>query len=204
MSLSVRYTTLLILLSSSVARAAVTETRYLSGHGKDDPVQWQFTCDKGQNSGKVSSISVPSNWELQGFGIYKRTFTTPVKWADKAVFIDFEGVMTDAQVKINGQSAGPLHQGGYYAFKYDVTTLLKPAGQQNEIQVDVDDDSSNESVNHAERRGDFWNYGGIFRPVYLEAVPKTFVDHVAINARSRCQARRYPQDVLQSQHRAIC
>ena len=48
--------------------------------------------------------------------------------------------------------------------------------------MDVDDDSMDESVNHAERRGDFWNYAGIFRPVYLEAVPKTFVDHLAINA----------------------
>ena len=168
--------------------------------GKDDPVKWEFKCDKGQNADKWSTIGVPSNWELQGFGIYtygrvtpaggwprvhgiyRRTFTTPANWRDKAVFVKFEGVMTDTQVTINGQSAGPMHQGGYYAFKYDITSLLKPAGQQNEIQVDVDDDSMNESVNRAERRGDFWNYGGIFRPVYLEAVPKTFVDHLAINA----------------------
>ena len=200
MTLSCWCLALLFFLSFPVARAAVTETQYLSGHGKDDVIQWQFTCDKGQNSGKVSSIGVPSNWELQGFGlytygrvkpeggfprvhgIYKRAFTTPVRWSDKTVFIDFEGVMTDAQVKVNGQSAGLLHQGGYYAFKYDITSLLKPAGQQNEIQVDVDDESRDESVNHAERRGDFWNYGGIFRPVYLEAVPKTFIDHLAVNA----------------------
>jgi hypothetical protein len=190
----------LVLLLASVARAAETETQYLSGLGKDDPVKWEFKCDKGQNADKWSTIGVPSNWELQGFGIYtygrvtpsggwprvhgiyRRTFTTPANWRDKAVFVKFEGVMTDTQVTINGQSAGPMHQGGYYAFKYDITSLLKPAGQQNEIQVDVDDDSMNESVNHAERRGDFWNYGGIFRPVYLEAVPKTFVDHMAINA----------------------
>lgn len=197
---SVCYAALLVLLLASVARAAETEIQYLSGLGKDDPVEWEFKCDKGQNADKWSTIAVPSNWELQGFGIYtygrvkpadgfprvhgiyKRTFTTPSTWRDKTVFIDFEGVMTDTQVTINGQSAGPTHQGGYYAFKYDITSLLKPAGQQNKIQVDVDDDSMNESVNHAERRGDFWNYGGIFRPVYLEAVPKTFVDHLAINA----------------------
>ena len=185
---------------ASAARAAETETQYLSGLGKDDPVKWQFISDKGQNAGKWSTIGVPSNWELQGFGIYtygrvtppggwprvhgtfKRTFTTPATWRDKTVFVKFEGVMTDTRVTINGQSAGPVHQGGYYAFNYDITSLLKPAGQQNEIQVDVDDDSMNESVNHAERRGDFWNYGGIFRPVYLEAVPMTFVDHLAINA----------------------
>jgi hypothetical protein len=197
---SVRYIALLILLLSSVARAAETEVQYLSGVGKDDPVKWEFKADNGQNANKWSTIGVPSNWELQGFGIYtygrvtpqggfphvhgiyRRSFTTPANWRDKTVFIDFEGVMTDTQVTINGQSAGPMHQGGYYAFKYNITSLLKPAGQNNEIQVDVDDESANASVNHAERRGDFWNYGGIFRPVYLEAVPKTFIDHLAVNA----------------------
>jgi hypothetical protein len=195
-----RYAALLMVLLASVAKAAETETQYLSGLGKDDPVSWQIMCENGANANKWTAIGVPSNWELQGFGIYtygrvappggfprvhctyKRSFTTPVSWRGKAVFIDFEGVMTDTQVTINGQSAGPLHQGGYYAFKYDITGLLKPAGQPNEVQVDIDDESSNQSVNHAERRGDFWNYGGIFRPVYLEAVPKTFIDHLAINA----------------------
>ncbi len=195
-----RYVFLLILLLTSVANAAETETQYLSGLGKDDPVKWQFICDQGQNANKWSTIGVPSNWELQGFGvyeygrvtptggwprvhgIYKRAFTTPASWREKSVFVKFEGVMTDTRVTINGRLAGPVHQGGYYAFKYNVTSLLKPAGQQNEIQVDVDDDSMNESVNHAERRGDYWNYGGIFRPVYLEAVPKAFIDRVAINA----------------------
>ncbi len=198
---SVRYSALLVLLLlASTARAAETETQYLSGLGKDDPIKWEFMCDKGQNANKWSTIGVPSNWQLQGFGlyeygrpvpaggwprvhgIYKRTFITPATWRDKAVFVKFEGVMTDATVTINGQSAGPVHQGGYYAFKYDITSLLKAAGQKNEIQVDVDDDSMNNSVNNAERRADYWNYSGIFRPVYLEAVPKTFIDHLAISA----------------------
>jgi hypothetical protein len=190
----------LLLLVASSAKAVETKTQYLSGLGKDDPVAWQIKCDNGPNANKWSTIGVPSNWELQGFGVYtygrvphpegwphvhctyKRSFTTPATWRDDTVFLHFEGVMTDTRVTINGQSAGPAHQGGYYAFRYDITPLLKPAGQPNEIQVDVDDESSNESVNHAERRGDFWNYGGIFRPVYLDAVPQTFIDHVAINA----------------------
>ena len=195
-----RLAVLMILVFASAARAADTETQYLSGLGKDDPVQWQIFCDTGANANKWSTIDVPSNWELQGFGVYsygrvkprggwpwvhctyKRTFTTPATWQEKAVFVHFEGVMTDTKVTVNGRQAGPVHQGGYYAFQYNITRLLKPAGQENEIQVDVDDDSSNESVNHAERRGDFWNYGGIFRPVYLEAVPDTFIDHLAIDA----------------------
>ena len=37
-------------------------------------------------------------------------------------------------------------------------------------------------MNHAERRGDYWNYGGIFRPVYLEAVPIIYIEHLTLNA----------------------
>ncbi len=198
-----RCAALLILLIAVAARAAETETQYLSGLGKDDPVSWQILCDNGRNAHQWSTIGVPSNWELQGFGTYtygrvtpsggwprvhcsyKRSFTTPATWRNKAVLVHFEGVMTDTRVSINGQSAGPMHQGGYYAFEYEITRLLKPAGEPNEIVVDVDDESSNESVNHAERRGDFWNYGGIFRPVSLRAVPKTYIRHLAINATSQ-------------------
>jgi hypothetical protein len=147
------YAVLFILLLASVGRAAETETQYLSGLGKDDPVQWQLICDNGRNANKWSTIGVPSNWELQGFGIYtygritppggwprvhctyKRSFTTPATWREKAVFVNFEGAMTDTRVTINGQSAGHLHQGGYYAFKYDITNLLKTAGQQSVEEI---------------------------------------------------------------------
>jgi beta-galactosidase/beta-glucuronidase len=76
-----------------------------------------------------------------------------------------------------------MHQGGYYQFKYDITKLLK-FGQENLLEVTVDDESANASVNGAERRGDYWNYGGIFRPVYLAATPMDSIDRVAINAKA--------------------
>ena len=43
--------------------------------------------------------------------------------------------------------------------------------------------SSNASINEAERQCDFWVFGGIFRPVYLEAVPNNFIEYTAIDAR---------------------
>ena len=191
------YLCALLLALAPAAWAAETETLYLSGKGKDDPVKWDFMCSAGMKAGAWSTIGVPSNWELQGFGIYsyggsargakvqghyKRTFTTPANWTGKEVFIVFEGVMTDTQVSVNGQSAGAMHQGGFYRFKYDITKLLK-AGD-NLLEVTVDDDSANASVNNAERRGDYWNYAGIYRPVYLEAVPSHYIDRLAIDAQA--------------------
>ena len=76
-------------------------------------------------SGKWTKIAVPSCWELQGFGnynyghdqkegktvykeygLYKHQFHVPAGWKNKEVKIVFEGVMTDAEVKINGKAAG--------------------------------------------------------------------------------------------------
>ncbi|WP_223653517.1 glycoside hydrolase family 2 TIM barrel-domain containing protein [Hymenobacter psoromatis] len=181
------------------AQAQQTVTQYLSGTDKDHTVQWDFYCTKGQNSGKWSKIAVPSNWETQGFGtynyyrdevnpdeqgLYKHAFRVPAAGRGKHVFIVFEASMTDTEVKINGQLAGPVHQGGFYRFKYDITDKLKPAGQDNLLEVTVSKRSANASINQAERKADFWQFGGIFRPVYLEVVPAAYLDRLALDARA--------------------
>jgi hypothetical protein len=92
--------------------------------------------------------------------------------------------MTDTKVLVNGKQAGPIHQGAFYRFKYDITDLLKPAGK-NLLEVTVDKTSANSSVNDAERRNsDFWVLGGIYRPVYLEIVPATFIERTSVNAKA--------------------
>jgi hypothetical protein len=184
-------------LGLAVAGGQETQVQYLSGQGRDDMVTWDFYCTGGRNSGPWTKIGVPSNWELQGFGEYnygndrrksseqgkyRRTFSVPKSWGDKRVFIVFEGVMTDTEVWINGESAGPKHQGGFYRFKYDITDLLKP--RDNLLEVTVSKVSSDPTVEAAERQADYWVFGGIYRPVYLEAVPKQSIAWLAIDARA--------------------
>jgi hypothetical protein len=179
--------------------AQETIRQYLSGTDGEHTVPWDFYCSDGRNSGMWTNIAVPSCWELQGFGKfrygledksytpirgdYRHFFAVPTDWRDKRVFIVFEGVMTDASVKINGAQAGPMHQGAFYRFKYDITALVK-FGETNLLEVSVTDKSKNNSVNAAERYADFWVFGGIFRPVWLQAEPAQFVDRVAIDARA--------------------
>jgi len=185
-----------------------TDELYLSGRGSDDAQPWDFYCTAGRNSGVWTTIPVPSCWETRGFGaydygvelrpskrmplmptapaeqgLYRREFTVPAEWRGRSVRLVFEGVLTDTEVKLNGQSAGPVHQGGFYPFKYDVTPLLRFDGP-NLLEVTVSKRSANASVNTAERIGDYWNFGGIFRPVRLEAFPEQFIDRVAIDARA--------------------
>jgi hypothetical protein len=177
--------------------AQKTELLYLSGTGNDNTVLWDFYCTAGRNSGKWTKIPVPSNWEFEGFGqftyghdkkrinesgMYRYSFTVPESWKNKMVNIVFEGSMTDTEVKINGRSVGERHQGGYYCFRYNISKLLK-FGKENLLEVTVHKSSSNETVEAAERKADFWVYGGIYRPVWLEALPKTHIERVAIDAR---------------------
>lgn len=174
-----------------------TEKVYLSGDDNGSKVEWDFFCTSGMNSGKWSKIAVPSCWELQGFGKYdygfakdsvrgkeqgkyRHKFNVPATWKSKAVRLVFEGSMTDTEVKMNGISAGDVHQGGFYSFDYDVTRLLK-FGSENLLEVTVSKHSANESVNAAERRADYWIFGGIFRPVFLEVLPQTFMDELVIH-----------------------
>ncbi|WP_184550818.1 glycoside hydrolase family 2 protein [Mucilaginibacter sp. FT3.2] len=202
---------LLFTLMCLSAFAQGTIVKYLSGTDKDHTTPWDFYCTGGRKSGVWTKIAVPSNWELQGFGtynyghdkvkgneqgLYKHDFFAG-NWAGKRVFIVFEGSMTDTRVMVNGKQAGPVHQGSFYRFKYDITELIKP-NAQNLLEVTVDKTSANSSVNDAERRNsDFWVFGGIYRPVYLEIVPETFIDRMAVNAKADGSFRLdvYPQNL---------
>lgn len=64
-----------------------------------------------------------------------------------------------------------------------MTALLK-YGADNLLEVKVSKHSANKSVNEAERKADFWLFGGIFRPVYLEALPSQHIESVAIDAKA--------------------
>ena len=178
-----------------------TELQYLSGHGPDDAVAWEFSVTSGRRAGEQTTIPVPSNWEQHGFGgydygqgsvqksaehgLYRLRFSVPETWKGRRIRLVFEGVMTDTTVRVNGQSAGPMHTGGFNRFHYDVTKLVKPsAAADNLLEVDVAKISANRDTEIAERAGDYWVFGGIFRPVWLEAAPAQFIEQTAINARA--------------------
>lgn len=190
-------------LVSLSQNASQTDVLYLSGKDRLDSVMWDFFCTEGMNSGHWTKIKVPSNWETQGFGnynyghdhrnkdkkygkesgLYKHTFKVPQEWKGRNVLIVFEGSMTDTEVKVNGKLAGPVHQGAFYRFKYDIGKLLNYHGD-NLLEVSVSKFSANQSVNEAERYADFWIFGGIFRPVYLEAHPAVFISRVSVDAKA--------------------
>ena len=192
---------------SLMAQSVTTERQYLSGTGSDDMVEWDFMCTDGNNSGEWKKIGVPSCWELQGFGtyqygmkfygkafpegvadekgMYKYEFELPESWRGKQIELVFEAAMTDTDVLINGRKAGSKHQGGFYRFIYDVSDrVFFGPGKKNRLEVTVAKESENAGVNLAERRADYWNFGGIWRPVFMQARPALNMKQIAIDAKA--------------------
>lgn len=193
---------LLSIATALFAQEPQTERRYLSGRGPADAVPWDFTVTGGRRAGEKTTILVPSQWEQQGFGTYnygqdvnksdehghyRTRFNAPAEWRGRRIRLVFDGVMTDAAVTLNGKSAGPVHQGGFTRFRYDVTSVIKlgvGADEENVLEVDVAKVSADPQTEIAERGGDYWVFGGIYRSVYLEALPAQAIDQLAIDARA--------------------
>lgn len=124
---------------------------------------------------------VPSNWAMQGYekpvykpfkteaseGFYTRTFVLPDGWKEKRILLHFGGVWSSAEIWLNGINMG-RHDSGFTSFAMDVTKQLKFDGD-NRIAVRV----RQETHDYLFDDNDDWSLGGIYRDVWLEAMPAT-------------------------------
>ncbi len=116
------------------------------------------TWNEGQN------VSV--EWNYEGVAWYRRKFDIPMDWEGKNIKLKFLAVYLIADVWINGEYLGN-HKGGYTAFSFDVSSLLK---SNNTLAVRVDNTKRPYQVPGASI--DWWNCGGITREVFLEKHPE--------------------------------
>lgn len=138
--------------------------------------------DPGFNDSAWQKVNVPHTWNVEdpwddepgyyrGPGWYRCELNVTKSLAGKRIFLYFEGANQVAEVYVNGQKAG-LHTGGYSAFSFDVSKLIKP-GQRNVIAVRIDN-SFNENI--PPLTADFNFYGGIYRDVWLIATGDVHFD----------------------------
>ncbi len=106
------------------------------------------------------------------------------------MLLDAAGAGTDSYTAIGRgvSGTGPvgtgLHQGSFYEFSYEVTSNLRFGAASNLLEATVRKKSANTSINQAERQADYWTFGGIYRPVYLEARPWAHVERIATDAKA--------------------
>ena len=137
------------------------------------------------------TIQVPSNWEVQGFGIpiytnvtypfpknqpyidasnnpvgtYRRSFTVPAEWSGREVLLHFGSISGCAFVYVNGQRVG-ISKAAKSPAEFDITKYLKPGDNQLAVQVMRWHDGS-----YLEDQ-DFWRLSGLDRDVYLTSLPQ--------------------------------
>ena len=110
---------------------------------------------------------------------YRRRFRLPAEARGKHVFVDFEGAMTASTVWINGQKLGE-YKGGYTPFSFELTPHLNWDGE-NVLAVALDS-SERADIPPFGYEIDYLTFGGIYREVWLRAVPASFIENIFAHA----------------------
>ncbi|MGG4032930.1 glycoside hydrolase family 2 TIM barrel-domain containing protein [Paenibacillus cisolokensis] len=159
-------------------------------------------------------IPVPSNWQLLGYGTplyssskypfpvdppyvpkpnptgsYRRAFDLPDSWSDRVVLLAFDGVDAAFHVWVNGQEAG-FGQGSHNRMEFDVTALVRPG--RNTVAVRVYQWSTGSYLEDQDK----WRMSGIFRDVWLVAVPRVHMRDVRIRTRLGASYREGTLELL--------
>jgi beta-glucuronidase len=127
-------------------------------------------------------LNVPGDWNTQrdsllfyeGSVWYKRSFDF-AKSPKKRLFVHFGAANYQASVYLNGEELGQ-HEGGFTPFDFEITDRAR--AQDNFLILRVNDTRAKEQVPTVNT--DWWNYGGITRPVTLVEVPETFIQDYSI------------------------
>jgi beta-galactosidase/beta-glucuronidase len=146
-----------------------------------------------ETAGTWTDIPVPMSWQMAGHGrpqytnilypfpldpprvptenptgCYRRTFTLPPEWAGMRVHLGFHGVDSFFQVWVNGKAVG-TSKGSRITAEFDITSAVTPG--ENTLAVKVLQWSDGSYLEDQ----DMWWLSGIFRDVYLTALPPVHV-----------------------------
>ena len=154
---------------------------------------------------KWDEIPVPSNWQIYGYdhpiysnviypwnakdwinppaaptkfnpvGHYRRDFTVPKAWDGKRIRLHFEGVESAYYVWVNGKFVG-YSENSFTDHEFDITDKLRSGNNNISVQVFRWCDGS------WMEDQDFIRLSGIYRDVYLYALPKTHIQDFQVNA----------------------
>lgn len=141
---------------------------------------WTLTFPKAERP--AESVTLPHTWNavdgmngkggyLRTTGVYSRTFTKPEQpLPGGRVYVEVLAASLRATVLVNGTVA-TTHEGGYSAFRADITDLCEDG--KNTLTIEV---SNEDTPSMYPASADFTFYGGLYRGVNLISVPENHFD----------------------------
>lgn len=126
---------------------------------------------------------------------YRRKIRIPQEWQGKRILLTIDGAAHESEVYWNGEKIGN-HHCGYTAFTIDVTEYLC-YGRENILTVKLD---SRESCNVPPFGFviDYMTYGGLYREVWLEVKPETYLEDVFVYGEVQLDGK-LPQVMMHSE-----
>lgn len=135
---------------------------------------WQLSFNEGVS---FSDFVIPCAYDFEGKVIFKKKINLPDSLTENYSFILVaEGINYESEIKINNVFI-TKHTGGYSS----VVNLIDEniLTNDNNIEIIVDNELNYKSTFPLKGRIDYpKNYGGIYRDVYLVAVPKIYIQSV--------------------------
>lgn len=116
------------------------------------------------------------SWRYNPVGSYLREFTVPEAFKGKRIYVSFQGVETAFYVWCNGNFVG-YSEDSFTPSEFELTEFLREDGE-NKLAVEVYKRSSASWIEDQ----DFFRFSGIFREVYLYAVPDFHIRDVFVKA----------------------
>lgn len=113
--------------------------------------------------------------EYNPVGSYVKYFTVHENLKGKETFISFQGVETACYVWLNGTFIG-YSEDSFTPAEFELTPYLVDG--ENKLAVEVYKRSSASWIEDQ----DFWRFSGIFREVYLYAVPKIHIEDLFVKS----------------------
>ncbi len=171
---------------------------YFAKNPEQRPTDFYY---EGFDTGGWDKIEVPSNWEIEGFGIpfytnviymfppnppfiphemnnvgsYQREFEISPDWEEKDIFLHFEGVSGAMYVWVNEVMVG-YNEGSKTPAAFNITDHVNIGKNIISVQVLRWSDAS-----YLEDQ-DFWRLSGIERDVYLYATNKTTIKDFTVKS----------------------
>lgn len=142
----------------------------LQGYDKCQYINTMYPWD-GHSELRPPHVS----WEYNPVGSYVKEFDLDEALEHKRVFVSFQGVETAFYVWLNGEFVG-YAEDSFTPSEFELTPYIRKIG--NKLAVEVYKRSSASWIEDQ----DFFRFSGIFRDVYLYAVPKLHVRDLFVKA----------------------